>query len=271
VSFDVSGDVLSSSSAEELKQILTDIGIDKVIFQKRLILEINKHKAATLASTPDPVVHVFTAPAAAPIPSSSAAAGTPPSPSVLCVDDTSTFSSAVITPPRDILREMFTIHGIECDPSTLDYCVSKLVPVLRERCNRIDSANKRYDCFISYRVDSDKVVADMLYKDIKLAGFNPFIDNACLPFGESWKDNFMLGLCSSKVFIAVMSTAGLGRARNFSVDHSTDNVLLEYQTALLINSKRITEKQPQFILPIHVGSLEGKKLTKFRLRARSVL
>ena len=155
------------------------------------------------------------------------------------------------------------MHGIECDPSSLKHCVDKLAAALTEPCQRIESAGKVYDCFISYRVDADKDVAEKLYFMLKLKGLNPFLDKACLPCGEAWQINFLKALRLSKCFVALMSTAGLAPARNRRIDHSADSLLLEYQTALEVNKKRIRDGNLQFIIPIHVGQLEGNRLTEF--------
>lgn len=49
-----------------------------------------------------------------------------------------------------------------------------------------------------------------------------------------WKDGFLHGLRNSRSFIALISSAALARVRDTSQDHTFDNVLLEYETALKV-------------------------------------
>jgi hypothetical protein len=179
------------------------------------------------------------------------------------VDDNIPLSETVIFSPRYILEHLFSKQGIECDPSYLKLFVAELAAELTKRCERIDSTGKDYDCFISYRDATDKDVAEKLHDKLKLAGLKPFLDKECLPLTEEWKGNFLRALRGSKYFVALISTAGLAAARNHFIDHSKDNVLLEYQLAMEIDKKRMQDGNPEFIIPVLVGQLEGKRLTKF--------
>ena len=71
------------------------------------------------------------------------------------------------------MQEIFSIQGIECDPSALKHCVAELVQVLRERCALITNPEKLFGIFIFYRVAADKDVAEKLYDKLKCEGFNP--------------------------------------------------------------------------------------------------
>lgn len=72
----------------------------------------------------------------------------------------------------------------------------------------------------------------------------------------------MDGINRSRVFVALISSAGLAPCRDFRRDHTYDNVLLEYQTALELNE--MTGKQNEdFILPVHVGQIDGNALLRF--------
>lgn len=68
------------------------------------------------------------------------------------------------------------------------------------------------------------------------------------------------GLKNSKTFVALISRKALDRVRDYSSDHSSDNVLLEYETALDIMK---STENPQFICPLLVGECAGKVLSKF--------
>ncbi len=48
-------------------------------------------------------------------------------------DDSISLAETVTSPPRDILRGAFSVHGIACDPSFLKHCVAELIAVLAER------------------------------------------------------------------------------------------------------------------------------------------
>ena len=58
------------------------------------------------------------------------------------------------------------------------------------------------------------------------------------------------GLRRSNCFIAVISKSALAKVRDASQDHTNDNVLLEYETAIQIMN---STNNPKFICPIHVG------------------
>ena len=298
----INGKVLASCTRDELKAILVEIGITSVAHQVRLIAEWNAmkerhaagHSAGAVAhagmaqgitiSLPSaiacddvietPAATVFagkSAGGAGPTGNGNALQGPVPGTSrpvltasaVRVVEDNVPLVGTVTSSPRDILSDVFSNQGMECDPSSLKNCAAELTAVLTERCQSIDSTDKVYDCFISYRVDADKDVAEKLYLMLKLKGLNPFLDKACLPCGEAWQINFLNALRLSKCCVALISTAGLAPARNHLIDHSADSLLLEYQTALEVNKKRIRDSNPQFIIPVHIGQLEGKRLTKF--------
>ena len=114
----------------------------------------------------------------------------------------------------------------------------------------------KFDCFISYRVAADKNVAKEIYYALKTASppIHAFLDEFCLHAGEPWKDGFIRGLHSSRVFVAVLSAKALEWPRNFHSDHSKDNVLIEYETSLKIRSDTGNDR---FILPLLVGEYIG--------------
>jgi hypothetical protein len=71
-----------------------------------------------------------------------------------------------------------------------------LYQFVSEQKRRYDSTKiYEYDCFISYRVFSDKSLAEILYLRLKNEKkLNPFWDKKCLKKGESWKSGFLNGL-----------------------------------------------------------------------------
>jgi len=187
------------------------------------------------------------------------------SPNSQCVtkDASIPIGEFVTLTPRALMIKMLKLQAVHCDPTSMDECVRKVSAVVGERSDAVSSTGKEYDCFINYRVATDHDVAEKLYLQMKVAGFNPFLDKYCLKDGEDWKDGFMRGLRASKTFIALISNGGLKAARDPKRDHSGDNVLLEYEYALAVNALRKTSKQPDFILPVLVAELEGRSLVKF--------
>jgi hypothetical protein len=115
-----------------------------------------------------------------------------------------------------------------------------------------------FDCFISYRVESDQEFALELYGLLKEMNFSVFLDKKCLKPGLPWKEGFLKGLQSSNYFIAIISSDGLKKVKDPTVDHRRDNLLLEYETALKISS---TMSRP-FIIPIFLGKREGNNVLK---------
>ena len=159
--------------------------------------------------------------------------------------------------PRSIMRQIFAIQGDDVDPKNLKSIIDKVGSDIRERVAAgWANGTDKFDCFISYRVAADKDVAEKIYLSLK--ALNPpiyaFLDQYCLKSGEPWKDGFIRGLHSSRVFVAVLSAKALEWPRNFHSDHSKDNVMIEYETALKICSDTGNDR---FILPLLVGEYIG--------------
>jgi len=103
-----------------------------------------------------------------------------------------------------------------------------------------------HDLFVSYRVDTEKKVADKLalLLDSQPARYGgklkTFLDANCLLDGGNWEKNFMSALQHAKMLVLLISEAGLD-LRSYSnpektkiqnADHEQDNCLLEYEKAL---------------------------------------
>jgi hypothetical protein len=128
------------------------------------------------------------------------------------------------------------------------------------------SDNVRYSCFISYRVSTDQPLAELLYEKLRMRGHNPFMDKFCLADGEPWERGFRLGLARCRVFLPLMSSAGLAPLRDMTRNHSLDNVLLEYQIALglLSGDGEDDNSSASFhIYPVLVGARDGNTLVEF--------
>ncbi|KAJ3193208.1 hypothetical protein HK101_005225 [Irineochytrium annulatum] len=103
----------------------------------------------------------------------------------------------------------------------------------------------KYDFFISYRVAADSYLARELRLHLQLAGARVFLDQEELRDGEDWRMGFVRGLKNSKVVLFLVSPGCL--ARMHSSDRSTDNVLLEWETAMAAEELGFTKVQPIYI------------------------
>ncbi|KAI9340947.1 hypothetical protein BDR26DRAFT_861104 [Obelidium mucronatum] len=126
---------------------------------------------------------------------------------------------------------------------------------------RFDKAYK-YRYFISYRVNSDKDFALELYlrlevelrKQIRFKA-DPFkgvfLDRECLVTGEDWRNGFVEGLKNAQVVLLIVSKGSL---ENMMLsDSSTDNLLLEWETALIAQEYHKCQ-----ILPIFVNNIRSQ-------------
>ena len=168
------------------------------------------------------------------------------------------FPEKLQVPPRALLSRMFLIQGIKLDPSDIKPAVAKIVARL-DRRSGCDGVNT-FHCFLSYRCAADTDVAEKLYWMLKSEGFFPFLDKECLVSGMSWREGFLSGLQKSLLFLPLISRAALAPARNFTIDHGGDMVLLEYSMAFQVMD---VSENPSFVCPLHVGQRVGSDLHNF--------
>ena len=116
-----------------------------------------------------------------------------------------------------------------------------------------------YDCFLSYRVASDRPLAERLYTLLTAASWAVFWDVKCLKPGESWEEGFCRGLAQSHIFVPILSRGAINHASqakqsfaHLHPDSPCDNVLLEYMLAVEMHQRSLL----RFIYPIFVGDLE---------------
>lgn len=161
--------------------------------------------------------------------------------------------------PRMIMSKIFEIHGISVDPSNIDSSIR----ILKESIGcTLGVGTTKYDCFISYRVESDADIAEKIYLYLKSEGVHAFLDKYSLTHGEKWKDGFLTGLRNSRCFVPLISSAALKRTRDPYQDHTFDNLLLEFETALKILES--SDKNNKYICPLLVGEISSVSiLTKF--------
>jgi hypothetical protein len=114
------------------------------------------------------------------------------------------------------------------------------------------TAAGRCRVFLGYRVASDADLVGELYYRLKSEGVDVWWDNLCLPDGQPWEQSFADGLCSSDVFVPVLSKAALAPFAQLTAASACDNVLLEQQLALELYSR----KDLRAIYPVLVGELK---------------
>jgi len=164
-------------------------------------------------------------------------------------------ASSLKVSPNNIMTEIFHMPGISLlEINNMDDVIESIYQFVSEQKRRYDSTKiYEYDCFISYRVFSDKSLAEILYLRLKNEKkMNPFWDKKCLKKGESWKSGFLNGLRNSFTFISLLSVTGMGPCRDNFIDHTYDNVLIELQTALSINRLIKATEGRSYFLPCFI-------------------
>jgi hypothetical protein len=122
---------------------------------------------------------------------------------------------------------------------------------------RMIGDNPKYSVFLSYRVASNKDIADTLYELLTDEGIDVYLDSKCLKDGEPWEKGFCEGLVDSSIFVPLLSQSAINHPdkewQNFSKlqeDSRCDNVLLEHRVALELVDIGLIDK----ILPILIGN-----------------
>ena len=251
---------LQDLSEDEFKRTLTDIGISKDLH----INNIYK-RFALLGGTGKKEPEIQT-------PASKGVGGPPLAANadmalkhIATVMKSLDLKKGVSITPRSLMSELFQIQGIALDPSDIDVSITKIsnaVGTSNGVCDGLES----YDAFINYRVAADADLAEKLYYALKASGINCFLDRKCLKDGEPWKQGFLTGISRSRKFICLMSSSALVKVRDPQADHTFDNVLLEYETALIIR-KHVEDLDSEvalsYVVPVHVGHFSLGVLTKF--------
>ena len=105
--------------------------------------------------------------------------------------------------------------------------------------------------FLGYRVNSDQDLVERLYDKLVSKGIDVWWDVRSLPRGQPWEEGFADGLCSSDVFVPVISKAALAPFASLTPESRCDNVLLEHQLALELKMRG----ELRAIFPVLVGVL----------------
>lgn len=114
---------------------------------------------------------------------------------------------------------------------------------------RMINDEAEYDVFLSYRVASDSVHAEMLYNMLRSAGLRVWWDKECLKPGEPWDVGFCVGLMKSKAFLPVISREAIGSFTSLDSSSQCDHLLLEFVLALELRERGLLDK----IFPLFIG------------------
>ena len=191
--------------------------------------------------------------------------------------ETYALNEVVRTAPQKLLSAIFEYQGICLDPHHVEITANNIVSHLEQigvprtfapldlDSSRSSAQCQTYSCFLCYRVSSDRCVAELLFEKLRRVGYTPFLDAHCLPRAERWSKNIRRALARSRVFLPLISAAGLAQVKEVDRDHSKDNVLLEYQIALgLMDMDRSDTTPPFHVLPVLVGTrLDNHTLVEF--------
>jgi hypothetical protein len=96
-----------------------------------------------------------------------------------------------------------------------------------------------YDVFLSYRVDSDLMHAEMVYRELtEKKGLKVWWDKRSLPPGKNWEEGFCNGLVNAATFVCLLSreainspTVARRNLANLTTRSPCDNVVLEWRLA----------------------------------------
>ena len=122
-----------------------------------------------------------------------------------------------------------------------------------KRAARMVGDEAEYDVFLSYRVNSDSHHCKLVYEMLTEKGLRVWWDKKCLQPGLNWEEGFCEGLIKSKAFVALLSRDGLQNFETLTESSSCDNVLLEYQLALELESFSLLEA----VFPVMIGDSSG--------------
>lgn len=111
-----------------------------------------------------------------------------------------------------------------------------------------------FDCFISYRVDTEEKLVDKLELLLRARGIKVWRDKTNLQNGVSWEIGFCDGLVKSHVFLPILSRRGIkDKFDKLTEASGCDNVLLEHRLVLELSQRGFTER----IFPIFVGDVDA--------------
>ena len=149
-------------------------------------------------------------------------------------------STGITLPPSEILKQMFALQVINLDPKDIETALR----ILMSEVGVFMSGSYEYDFFLSYRVFSDADVIEKVYYFLISEGYKVYWDKKSLKKCEDWKQGFLNGIKNCRHFVPFISAAGIAQCKDSMRIHSHDNVLIEYETSLIIAKNT---NNPKFI------------------------
>ena len=180
------------------------------------------------------------------------------------------FKSSHLKLVKDTAAMLLLSRLLSKDPSKRPTSAEVLDhPFLTGRTSiRFESQPADWDVFLSYRVAADEILARALYALLTAAGLRVWFDKAdgCIPAGCEWRTAFCGGLCTSRVFIplisrtAVSGAANIGNWKELRNDSKCDNMFLEQRLAVELLERKLLER----CCPVFIGD-EAKFAGRKRL------
>jgi len=122
--------------------------------------------------------------------------------------------------------------------------------------SRFQGDERKWDIYLSYRVESDLIHATDLYEALTQRGLHVWWDRKCLQSGQIWEEGFCAGLVTSRYLVCLMSRGAIKHptvdSYNFetlTVGSRCDNVLLEWRLGLELKERGMIDG----IFPVMIG------------------
>jgi len=98
-----------------------------------------------------------------------------------------------------------------------------------------------------------------------------FWDKKCLNYGQRWEEGFLHGISTSSVIVLLVSGEVLKMMSQNAANGRQDNVLVEYECALLLNAISNVPVFPVVLSEIKLGGMGKKEFAKFDFASVSSL
>ena len=154
------------------------------------------------------------------------------------------------------------------DPDDWQVAADRILLTISENGFPHGDGENSFCCFISYRESANVAEAWNIYHYLTPRNIKCFLDKESLRYGERWKmgdHGFLMAINRSSLFLPLISRNAHTRVRDPSIDHSKDNVLVEYQAAIMRLDAAHISGDKFGILPILIGDFDraSQQLIKF--------
>jgi hypothetical protein len=112
----------------------------------------------------------------------------------------------------------------------------------------------QFDVFLSYRVKSDKAVANEVYNLLIQNDVRVWWDQRCILAGSQWENEFCAGIANSYHCICIISSGGIESMKDLDVGSKCDSLLLEWTLA----RELVDKGKLRSVIPIILNSIEEK-------------